>query len=82
MGIPAGYLVADAERRDPSVTEEKAVKLPVLTSSGEASTEYRWYYRIDLDLDVFGLHPDKSILVETEIHQPLIDALSDVLDQQ
>jgi hypothetical protein len=82
MGVSGGYLVADAQRRDPSVSKEKAVKLPVITSSGEASEEYQWYYRIDLDLDVFGLHPAKSTLVETEIHQPLMDGLKAELDQQ
>ena len=81
-GISGGYLVADAERRNPSVTGEKAVKLPVITASGEASKEYQWYYRIDLDLDVFGLQPTKNILVETEIHQPLKDGLREELDQQ
>jgi hypothetical protein len=82
MGASGGYLVADAQKRQSAVTEEKAVKLPIISPSGEASKEYQWYYRIDLDLDVFGLHPAKSILVETEIHQPLKDGLKEELDQQ
>ena len=81
MGVAGSYLVADAERRYPELTEEKAVKLPVIAPSGEPSKEYQWYYRIDLDLGIFGVHPAKILLVETEIHQPLMDGLQDELDQ-
>ena len=80
MGVSGGFMVADAQRRYPEITEEKAVKLPYITPAGKPSKEYQWYYRIDLDLDIFGLQPAKIILVETEIHQPLRDGLKDVLD--
>lgn len=79
MGVSAGYLVLDAQKRSPELTKEKAVKLPVILASGEPSEEYQWYYRIDLDLSIFGLQPEKKILVETEIHQPLIEGLKGVL---
>lgn len=75
MGVSGGYLVADAQKRYPELTEEKAVKLPYITPSGEPSKEYQWYYRIDLDLAIFGLHPEKIEMVEEEIHQPLKDGL-------
>lgn len=75
LGVSGGFMVADAQRRLPSLTKEKAVKLPSITPSGEPTKEYQWFYRIDLDLAIFGLHPDKIVLVETEIHQPLIDGL-------
>lgn len=80
MGVSGGYLVADAQKRNPALTEEKAVKLPIIDQSGEPSKEYQWYYRIDLDLDVFGLHPTKKSLVEIEIHQPLRDGLKNEID--
>jgi hypothetical protein len=79
MGVSGGYMVADAQRRYPELTDEKAVKLPYITSSGEPSKEYQWYYRIDLDLGIFGLHPTKIIMVEAEVHQPLMDGLKDEL---
>ena len=81
MGISGGYLVADAQRRHPELTEEKALRLPIITQSGVPSKEYQWYYRIDLDLDVFALHPAKIVMVETEIHQPLKDGLKDELEK-
>lgn len=81
MGVSGGYLVAAAQRRHPELTKEKAVKLPYITQSGEPSKEYQWYYRIDLDLGLFALHPAKIVIVETEIHQPLRDGLKNALDQ-
>jgi hypothetical protein len=80
MGVAGAYLVAEGQKRYPELTQEKAVKLPIITPSGEPSQEYQWYYRIDLDMGIFGLHPAKIILVETEIHQPLRDGLKDELD--
>ncbi len=80
MGVSGAFLVADAQKRLPQLTEEKAVKMPYVNQLGEPSAELHWYYRIDLDIDVFGLHPKSCILVETEIHQPLREALRDVLE--
>ncbi len=80
MGVSGAYLVADAQKRYPELTEEKAVRLPVITPSGEPSKEYQWYYRIDLDLAIFGLNPAKVLLVETEVHQPLMEGLKNELD--
>lgn len=80
MGASGGYLIADAQKRYPALTEEKAVKLPYITPSGEPSKEYQWYYRIDLDLAIFGLHPEKIVLVEEEIHLPLKEGLKDELN--
>jgi len=71
MGVAAGFLVGDAEKRYPELTQKQAVKLPVIKSSGEPSEEHYWYYRIDLDLSIFGLHPSKVLMVETEIHEAL-----------
>ncbi len=79
MGVSGGYLVADAQKRSPELTKEKAVKLPVILASGKPSDDYQWYYRIDLDLSIFGLQYKKKVLVETEIHQPLIEGLKDLL---
>lgn len=75
MGVSGDFLVADAQKRFPELTEEKAVRMPYIMKQGEPSAELYWYYRIDLDLDVFGLHAKSRILVETEIHQPLKEAL-------
>lgn len=79
MGVSGGFMVADAQRRSPQITEEKAVKLPYITKSGAPSEVHQWYYRIDLDLRVFGLQTEKIQLVETEIHQPLMQGLKDEL---
>ena len=79
MGVSGEFLILDAQKRYPELTEKKAVKLPYITKSGEPSKEHQWYYRIDLDLEVFGLQPAKVIIVEVEIHQPLKDALKDEL---
>ena len=81
LGVSADYLVADAQKRSPELTREKAVKLPVVLSSGKPSEKYQWYYRIDLDLLIFGLHPEKKSLVETEIHRPLLEGLKNSLGQ-
>ncbi|MFW2366896.1 MAG: hypothetical protein ACN4GW_10795 [Desulforhopalus sp.] len=81
LGVSGGFMVADAQRRLPSLTEEKVVKLPCITPSGEQTKEYQWHYRIDLDLAIFGLHPDKIAQVETEIHQHLIEGLKDELEE-
>jgi hypothetical protein len=80
MGVSGGFMVADAQIRYPELTEEKAVKLPVITPSGEPSKDYQWYYRIDLDIGIFGLHPAKIIMVQTEIHEPLMEGLKDELE--
>lgn len=80
MGVSGDFLVADAQKRFPELTEEKAVKMPYINTSGKPSVESHWYYRIDLDLAIFALHPKSTILVETEIHQPLKDALKDELE--
>lgn len=82
MGVSGGFMVADAQIRYPELTEEKAVKLPVITPSGEPSKDYQWYYRIDLDIGIFGLHPAKIIMVQTEIHEPLMEGLKNELDQE
>jgi len=79
MGVSGEFLVVDAQKRYPELTEKKAVKLPYINQSGEPSKEYQWYYRVDLDLEVFGLQPAKIVLVETEIHQPLKTGLKDEL---
>lgn len=81
MGVSAGYLVAEAQKRSPDVTKEKAVKLPIIITSGKPSEKYHWYYRIDLDLSIFGLQQKKRVLVETEIHQPLKEGLKDELNK-
>lgn len=81
MGVSAGFMVADAQRRKPEITQSMAVKLPVITPLGEPSKEHQWYYRIDIDLEVFGLHPDKAVLVTREIHEPLQEGLRDELEQ-
>lgn len=79
MGASAAFLVSEAEKRDPTLTQEKAVKLPLITSSGKPTTEHYWYYRIDLDLKIFGIQAGKILMIETEIHKPLQDGLKDVL---
>lgn len=81
MGVSAGFMVTDAQTRKPEITQGLAVKLPVITPLGEPSKEYQWYYRIDIDLEVFGLHPDKVALVTKELHEPLQEGLRDELDQ-
>jgi hypothetical protein len=80
MGVSAGFLVEDAAKRYPQLTQKQAVKLPIIQASGEPSEEYQWYYRMDLDLKVFGLHPSKILMVETEIHKPLTDGLQGELE--
>jgi len=82
MGVSADFLVADAQKRWPGLTREKAVRLPIISASGKPSADYQWYYRIDLDLALFGLHPAKKQLVETEIHQPLLAGLQKELMSQ
>lgn len=81
MGVSGAYMVAEAQKRDPDLTKEKAVKLPYITSTGEPSKEYEWYYRIDLDLNIFGLQAGKILMVDIDIHQPLKDGLKAELKQ-
>lgn len=79
MGAAAGFLVKEAEVRDPQLTKEKAVQLPIVTDSGKPSEKYHWYYRIDVDLKIFGFDSGKILMIDTEIHNPLKEGLKNNL---